>query len=157
MGGNGTSKAGVWFLGREFALICSKESMLSLPVNPGNPRTNSWKGTVAPSMWVFNAAMLHDAIWGPHTLVFTGLSPDITMKHNGTHIIPWGRIRPGEGIVPRRDLLRAMKPVEERELGYAAKLWEWCESQWNPYLQEEVMRWRVMKAWTDTWGLRWIM
>ncbi|GAB1309811.1 hypothetical protein MFIFM68171_00021 [Madurella fahalii] len=128
------SKAGVWFLGREFARRYNSRGILSLPVNPGNLKTNAWEGTAAPIMWVFNAVMLYNAIYGSHTLLYAGLSPDLNMKHSGTHIIPWGRIRPDDEIVPRRDLLEAMKSIEEGGLGYASRLWEWCEMKWKPYV-----------------------
>ena len=127
------SKAGVWFLGREFARRYASDGILSLPVNPGNLKTNSWSGTPAPLMWVFNAVMLHDAIFGSYTALYAGISPTLTMEHSGQHIIPWGRIHPDDEIKPRHDLLEAMKPVEEGGRGLAAKLWEWCQAKWQPW------------------------
>ncbi|KAH8883459.1 NAD(P)-binding protein [Thozetella sp. PMI_491] len=128
------SKTGAWFLGREFARRHSSEDILSLPVNPGNLKTNSWEGTPALLMWFFNTFMLYEPIYGTYTLLFARLSPDLAMEHSGIHIIPWGRVRPDSEIKPRRDLLIAMTPVEEGGLGYATKLWEWCEAKWKPYV-----------------------
>jgi NAD(P)-dependent dehydrogenase (short-subunit alcohol dehydrogenase family) len=129
------SKAGIWFLGREFAQRHANDGILSLPVNPGNLKTDSWIGAPAALMWVFNRVLLYDPIYGSYTLLYAGLSPDLRMEHSGQHIIQWGRIHPDDEVSPRTDLIHAMKTVDEGGLGYATKLWEWCETKWKPYVQ----------------------
>jgi hypothetical protein len=67
----------------------------------------------------FHTFVTYDAIYGAYTELYAGLSPELTMeKHNGTYVIPWGRIHPDEKFV-RPDVVQAMKPVEEGGLGYA--------------------------------------
>ncbi|KAI0453362.1 hypothetical protein F5B21DRAFT_287433 [Xylaria acuta] len=129
------SKAGTWFLAREFARRHGggDDGILSVTLNPGNLRTGSFKGTAAPLYFVLNAFMLHDPEFGAYTELYAGLSPELKIEHNGTYVIPWGRRRPDSEIT-RKDILKAMAPESEGGLGHAKKLWEWCEEQWKPHV-----------------------
>ncbi|KAI1178914.1 hypothetical protein F4777DRAFT_40280 [Nemania sp. FL0916] len=129
----GATKAGTWFLAREFSRRYGSDGILSVTLNPGNLRAGSFKGTSAVLYFILNTCMLHDPEFGGYTELYAGLSPDLTMEHNGTYIIPWGRRRPDEEIT-RKDILKAMAPESEGGLGHAKKLWEWCEEQWKPYV-----------------------
>ncbi|KAI8632859.1 NAD(P)-binding protein [Xylariaceae sp. FL1651] len=130
----GASKAATWYLGREFARrYGNEEGILSVTINPGNLRAGSFKGTPAPVYFILNAFMLHEPVFGAYTELYAGLSPELKIEHNGTYVIPWGRRRPDNEIT-RKDILKAMAPEEEGGLGYAKKLWEWCEEQWKPHV-----------------------
>ncbi|KAI1748157.1 hypothetical protein F4782DRAFT_385219 [Xylaria castorea] len=127
------SKAGTWFLAREFARRHGDDGILSVTLNPGNLRAGSFKGTAAPVYFILNAFMLHDPEFGAYTELYAGLSPELKIEHNGTYVIPWGRRRPDNEIT-RKDILKAMAPESEGGLGHAKKLWEWCEEQWKPHV-----------------------
>ncbi|KAI1194274.1 hypothetical protein F5X97DRAFT_281520 [Nemania serpens] len=129
----GASKAGTWFLAREFSRRYGSDGILSVTLNPGNLRAGSFKGTPAPLYFILNAFMLHEPVYGAYTELYAGLSPDLETEHNGTYVIPWGRRRPDNEIT-RKDILNAMAPESEGGLGHAKKLWEWCEQQWKPYV-----------------------
>ncbi|GAW26661.1 putative glucose ribitol dehydrogenase [Rosellinia necatrix] len=142
----GQSKAGTWFLGREFARRYGGGvggdnggdggeggGILSVTLNPGNLRAGSFKGTAAPLYLVLSALMLHEPVFGAYTELYAGLSPELTPAHNGTYIIPWGRRRP-DAEITRKDILAAMAPRSEGGLGHAERLWAWCEEKWRPYV-----------------------
>ncbi|KAI1408629.1 hypothetical protein F5Y13DRAFT_204615 [Hypoxylon sp. FL1857] len=127
------SKVGVWILSREFARRHENDGIISLPLNPGNVRGGSYKGTGAFLMFLLNALVLYDTVFGAYTEAYGGLSPSITLKDTGNYIIPWGRSRSDNEIV-RQDILKAMKSEEEGGHGYGKKFWEWCEAKWRPYV-----------------------
>ncbi|KAJ6149516.1 Glucose/ribitol dehydrogenase [Penicillium samsonianum] len=102
----GTSKAGTWFLSREFARRYAKDGIVSVCLNPGYLKTASFNGTPAPIMFVLNKVLLGDAIYGAYTELYAGLSSDIALENSGSYIIPWGRIRPNKAT-PRQDLIKA--------------------------------------------------
>ncbi|KAI0467448.1 hypothetical protein F4859DRAFT_244838 [Xylaria cf. heliscus] len=129
----GASKAGTWFLGREFGRRHGDDGILSVTLNPGNLRAGAFKGTAAPLYFILNTLMLHDPEFGAYTELFAGLSPELKIEHNGTYVIPWGRRRPDNEIT-RKDILKAMAPESEGGLGHAKKFWEWCEEQWKPHV-----------------------
>ncbi|RYP64125.1 hypothetical protein DL771_008905 [Monosporascus sp. 5C6A] len=76
----------------------------------------------------FARRLLHEPIFGAYTELYAGLSPDITMEHNGAYVIPWGRLRQDKAH-KRQDIIKAMKSEEEGGLGFGKKFWEWCETQ----------------------------
>jgi hypothetical protein len=69
---------------------------------------------------------------GAYTKLWAGLSPELTMEMNGGYVIPWGRIHPS----PRKDLLDALKSVEEGGTGQAGEFQAWCKKQTEMYLQQ---------------------
>ncbi|KAI1427072.1 hypothetical protein F5Y12DRAFT_783444 [Xylaria sp. FL1777] len=128
----GASKAGTWFLGREFGR--RNPEILSVTLNPGNIKAGSFNGTPAALYFTLNTfGMIHDPVFGGYTELYAGLSSDLKIEHNGTYVIPWGRRRPDSEIT-RKDILNAMAPESEGGLGYAKKFWEWCEAQWKPHV-----------------------
>ncbi|RAH44787.1 NAD(P)-binding protein [Aspergillus brunneoviolaceus CBS 621.78] len=129
----GVSKAGTWFLSREFARRYKKDGIVSVCLNPGYLKTASFNGTPALVMFIINRLMLSESIYGAYTELFAGLSPEVTLENSGAYIIPWGRVRP-DSATGRQDLIKAGALTEEGGLGYGAKLWEWCEKQWAPYV-----------------------
>ncbi|KAK1997959.1 NAD(P)-binding protein [Colletotrichum falcatum] len=129
----GASKAGTWFLSREFARRHKADGIVSVCLNPGYLKTASFDGTPAPVMFVLNHVMLSEPIYGAYTELFAGLSPEVTMESSGSYIIPWGRIRPN-AVTSRPDLIKAGDSEEEGGLGYGAKLWAWCEEKWAPHV-----------------------
>jgi NAD(P)-dependent dehydrogenase (short-subunit alcohol dehydrogenase family) len=129
----GASKAGTWFISREFARRYKKDGIVSVCLNPGYLKTASFDGTPAAVMFIMNRVMLSEPIFGAYTELFAGLSPEVTLETSGAYIIPWGRIRPNTAT-GRQDLIKAGDSKEEGGLGYGEKLWNWCEEQWAPYV-----------------------
>ncbi|KAI1406631.1 hypothetical protein F4819DRAFT_439804 [Hypoxylon fuscum] len=128
------SKAGTWMLAREFATRHGANGVLSLVVNPGVVRAGSYAGTPWAVLAVLNVVMLHDTVYGAYTELYAGLSPEVRPQDYVNVILPWGRVCPVD-LVWRPDIAEAMKPEDEGGLGYARKLWEWCEEQWKPYVE----------------------
>lgn len=129
------SKTGQWFLAREMARRYGPEGILSLPVSPGSLKSNAWEGISGVLMFFFNNLVLHDTIYGAYTELYAGLSPELNLEeHGGVHIMPWGRLHPDD-LIPRQDLVKAMKPAEEGGLGYAARMWDWCEEKFRPHVE----------------------
>ncbi|KAI1154076.1 hypothetical protein F4825DRAFT_208224 [Nemania diffusa] len=129
----GASKAGTWFLAREFGRRHGADGILSVTLNPGNLKAGAFKGTAAIVYFILKVLILYEPVYGAYTNIFAGLSPDLKLEHNGTYVIPWGRRRPDNEIT-RKDILKAMAPESEGGLGHAKKFWEWCEEQWKPHV-----------------------
>ncbi|KAK1621737.1 hypothetical protein BDP81DRAFT_411827 [Colletotrichum phormii] len=100
--------------------------------NPGNLKAGAYDGVPAFSMFFINR-LLYETKFGAYTELYAGLSSDISLANNGAYVIPWGRIRVDEDI-PRKDIVKALKPETEGGLGYATKFWDWCEEQWKPFV-----------------------
>ncbi|KAI0970605.1 NAD(P)-binding protein [Xylaria arbuscula] len=129
----GASKAGTWFLAREYGRRHGAEGILSVTLNPGNLRAGAFKGTPAPAYFILNTFILHEPVFGAYTELYAGLSPDLKMEHNGTYVIPWGRRRL-DSEMTRKDIVQAMTSEAEGGLGYATKLWQWCEEHWERHI-----------------------
>ncbi|OCL04451.1 NAD(P)-binding protein [Glonium stellatum] len=115
------SKAGNWFLGSEMARAPAPHGILSVTQNPGNLKTNLLRH--APWMKYVSYPLLYQPKFGAYTELWAGLAQDLTVEGNGSYVIPWGRIH----SAPRKDLLDALKSVEEGGTGRAREFWEWCE------------------------------
>ncbi|KAM5354043.1 hypothetical protein ACJ41O_000693 [Fusarium nematophilum] len=129
------SKTGSWMVSRELARRHGAgDGIISVAQNPGNVKAGSYEGAPATTMFFLNRFILHEPRFGAYTELYAGLSDEISLEsNNGAYIIPWGRIRP-DGDCPREDVMRAMLPAEDGGLGYCARLWEWCEEQWRPFV-----------------------
>ncbi|KAJ5137889.1 oxidoreductase [Penicillium atrosanguineum] len=77
----GASKAGTWFISREFARRYKKGRDCYL-------KTASFDGTPAAVMFIMNRVMLSEPIFGAYTELFAGLSPEVTLETSGAYIIP---------------------------------------------------------------------
>jgi hypothetical protein len=73
--------------------------------------------------------LLHPAIFGAYTELYTGLSPEVTKKLNGSYIIPWGRV--GKLTTKLQD---AVSSNEQGGCGAASKYYDWCEHEVEKYL-----------------------
>lgn len=123
-----TSRVGNWFLASELAREIGSHGILSATQNPGNLKTNLLRHT---SKWLQLSVspLLYNAKMGVYTELWAGLSPDLTMEINGGYVIPWGRIHPS----PRKDLIDALKSVEEGGTGRADEFRNWCEKETAEY------------------------
>jgi NAD(P)-dependent dehydrogenase (short-subunit alcohol dehydrogenase family) len=121
------SKVGNWFMGNEMARRVGKKGIISVTQSPGNLRTNVTRHV--PWMKYVFYPLLYHAKMGAYTELWAGLSPELNTETHGCYVIPWGRIHPS----PRRDLLDALKSVEEGGTGRAKEFWEWCQNVTNEY------------------------
>lgn len=128
----GVSKFGNWLLGCEFARRHGSDGIISVTLNPGNAKAGTSEGMPFLGLLVLKMIM-HEPRLAAYTQLYAGLSKDITMEQNGAYILPWGRIRTAsDGI--RKDLLEALTSQNDGGLGYGEKFWNWCESQWRPFV-----------------------
>ncbi|ETS73445.1 hypothetical protein PFICI_15050 [Pestalotiopsis fici W106-1] len=124
------SKAGVWMLAREFARRHKEEGIISVALNPGSLETGSFRGTPSIMMFLMRITILHKPIYGAYTMLYAGLSPEVTIDNSGIFIYPWGRLVSDRDVI-RKDILHAEKSTDDGGLGLAAQLWEWCQSKWD--------------------------
>ncbi|KAE9375269.1 putative oxidoreductase,short chain dehydrogenase [Stipitochalara longipes BDJ] len=129
----GHSKFGTWLLGREFAQRYGGDGIVSVVQNPGNAKGGSYAGSPRLMMVLFNAFVLQETVFGAYTELYAGLSGEIGVQNNGTYVIPWGRVY-GVEEVPRKDLVKALKTIEEGGLEYGEKFWGWCEEKWEKFI-----------------------
>jgi retinol dehydrogenase-12 len=78
------SKAGGWLLGVEFARRFKEDGIVSLPINPGNLNSNLAREHTAFVQFILRWFVVHPAIKGSYTLLYAGLSPDLTLEKSGT-------------------------------------------------------------------------
>ncbi|EPE24158.1 NAD(P)-binding Rossmann-fold containing protein [Glarea lozoyensis ATCC 20868] len=113
----GASKAANWMVSHECGRRYGRDGIISVCQNPGNLTTKVWDGQPWWVMCVVNT-YLHPPKMGAYTELFAGFSEEITERHQGAYVIPWGRVQEGN---PRRDIYTAL------EEGMGRVLWEWCE------------------------------
>ncbi|KAI2466179.1 NAD(P)-binding protein [Annulohypoxylon bovei var. microspora] len=116
------SKAGITFLGLEFAKRLGDKGILSVSLHPGMMKTELQRNFPAPGV-VFKGPT-----HGAYTELFAGFSTSITNKENGRYIIPWGRL----GSVPEH-MEGGTRSKEEGGTGLSEKFWNWCEATTLPY------------------------
>ncbi|OOF96729.1 hypothetical protein ASPCADRAFT_206904 [Aspergillus carbonarius ITEM 5010] len=124
-----TSKLGNWFLAVEMARRYGAQGIVSVAQNPGAANTNLFRN--ARWMKILSWPLLHSPVVAAHTVLYAGLSPDLSLENNGAYVIPWGRIH--QAVAP--NLLNAMKTQEETGTGRAKEFWEFCEERTRDYLQ----------------------
>ncbi|KAJ9614189.1 short-chain alcohol dehydrogenase [Cladophialophora chaetospira] len=124
------SKAGNLFYASEYGKLCTEQNarVVSTCFNPGNLKTELQR-YVGPVRSFFQNFMLHPAILGAYTELYSGFSPDVTTENNGCYIAPWGRI----GRV-RPDVQQSCKGAEEGGNGIAKAFWDWSEKECKPYM-----------------------
>ncbi|KAI8960086.1 short-chain dehydrogenase [Daldinia sp. FL1419] len=123
----GFSKVCNWLHGVEFAKRYKADGIISIPLNPGNLSSDLYRNQ-SGFMNIVTALLTYPSINGAYTLLYAGLSPDITIEKTGSWVVPWGRIRP-----IRKDLMDATKTEEEGGNGTAKKFWEWTDEQVNKH------------------------
>lgn len=124
-----TSKVGNWLLASEFPRRNPGAGITSIAENPGNLKTPIWKEQSKGLMMMMNP-ILKPPKNGAYTMLYAGVSPDVTEEHNGGFIIPWGKFHPQ----PRQEILDGMKTKEEGGTGLAQEFWGWCESKCKPFM-----------------------
>ncbi|ORY18575.1 hypothetical protein BCR34DRAFT_473188 [Clohesyomyces aquaticus] len=120
------SKAGNLFYGTECARRYGRDGLMSIPVNPGNLKSN-----ITRHFSLMQRAMVRCICYPPkmgaYTYLYAATSTDLGLSNNGTPVIPWGRLG---GI---RKLDRAVKKEEVGCTGDAEKFWAWSERTIREY------------------------
>ncbi|KAI1214562.1 putative short-chain dehydrogenase [Annulohypoxylon truncatum] len=124
----GISKAGNWLHGVEFAKRYRADGVISIPLNPGNLASELYRD-MKGLMRIFVNLVTYPPINGAYTLLYAGLSPEVTLEKSGSWVVPFGRILP-----IRKDLVEATKTEAEGGNGTAEKFWDWCDEQIKPYI-----------------------
>jgi len=117
----GVSEAGNILHSKEFPKQHWEDGIISVPVTPGNLKTNPTNAIVG--------LLLHHPIYGAYTELFAGLSPEVTMEKSRAWIAPWGRF-----LLLRKDFEAASKTEVEGGTGVGLQFWDWTEEQVKPYL-----------------------
>ncbi|KAI0114167.1 NAD(P)-binding protein, partial [Hypoxylon sp. NC0597] len=121
------SKAGVTFLGHEFAKKLGERGIISTSLHPGMLKTELQRHMPAPVRTAMGV-VFKGPTYGAYTELYAGFSPEITSKDNGRYIIPWGRL----GSVPDH-MAGGMRPKEEAGTGSSERFWDWCEASTSSY------------------------
>ncbi|CAK7210550.1 short-chain alcohol dehydrogenase [Sporothrix curviconia] len=122
------SKAGSWALGVEYARRHRQDNIVSMPINPGNLKTELTRDMGAVFRFLVNP-LFYPVINGASTVLFAGLSPKVTLAESGGWIIPFGRFYP-----LKESLVSATKLESEGGTGGCAKFWDWTEQQVKEFL-----------------------
>ncbi|KAI1617119.1 short-chain dehydrogenase [Exophiala viscosa] len=125
----GATKAANYFLAHEFGKrFGSRDGVLHTSYNPGNLKSDLQRHTESQwpafARWILHHWLLYPAIFGAYTELYSGLSPDLTIKEQGVYIVPWGRrasVRP--------DLVAELG----KEGGSPERLFEWCDRVTKQY------------------------
>ncbi|XXH02068.1 hypothetical protein Hte_008433 [Hypoxylon texense] len=82
----GTSKAGNWLHGVEFARRHAQDGIMSVPINPGHLASDLYRdgGTIFKT--VLKTVALFPPVNGAYVELYAAFSPELTMKHSGD----WG-------------------------------------------------------------------
>ncbi|KAL4942948.1 hypothetical protein BDV06DRAFT_211445 [Aspergillus oleicola] len=120
------SKTGNWFLAVRLAKQLGGQGVVSITQNPGNLSTPIWDHAKRWIVWV-TRPLYYPVDKGVCTLLWAGMSENVTVQDGGGYAIPWGRWHP----YPRKDLLEAIKDEEgqgdNRGRGYAKAFEEWYD------------------------------
>ena len=120
----GQTKVGNVFLAVKTQELYGSQGVRSVSFNPGNLKTELQRHSTGLMMKLAES-MLHPAIFGAYTELYSGWSEEVGADKSITYVMPWGR--DGTPIV-RSDIQKAI------ENGVADKVWDWCESETKSYL-----------------------
>ncbi|KAH8818023.1 hypothetical protein F5882DRAFT_424033 [Hyaloscypha sp. PMI_1271] len=120
-------------LGREFARRYGGDGIVSVVQTPGKSKGESCAGSPRLMVFLFNAFVLQETVFGAYTELYAGLSEEAGLQKNGTYVILWGRVY-GEEVVPPKDLVSALRMEKEGGWGYGEKFWGWCEEKWGKFV-----------------------
>ena len=126
------SKTGNYFLASEFHRRVGKENgILSTTVDPGGLKT----GILRHTSWFFRlcvSPLLHDSVMGASTVLWAGLSGELSIEGDGGRVwvVPWGRRHVGL----REDLVECTKAEDDGGNGKARMFWEWCEGRCKDFI-----------------------
>lgn len=109
----GQSKTGNVVQAFELARRYSSEGIVSIPLNPGNIRTDLMRHIPSFLRSVMNL-FIYDVEYGALTQLYAGTVPE-AVELNGKYLVPWARVGP-----TRPD-------ARDPKVGEA--LWEWLEEQ----------------------------
>jgi NAD(P)-dependent dehydrogenase (short-subunit alcohol dehydrogenase family) len=123
------SKVGNMFLSSEFTRRHENkdQGIVSVALNPGAANTNLLRN--AKWMWFFSYPLLYSPKLAAYTELYAGLSRDISLESNGCYVVPWGRVHDGL----KKDLVKAMRTVEDGGTGRAKEFWEFYEEKVKEY------------------------
>lgn len=125
------SKLGNVYLAAQFAAdeqVRSERQVISVALNPGNLRTGIMRNN--PTLKYILDFFFHPAHMGAYTMLFAGLSPEISPENNGAYIMPWGRLHPGLD----ESLVQQMKSEEEHGTGKAIQFRAWLDGKIQAYV-----------------------
>jgi hypothetical protein len=121
-------------LAKEAARRFSADNIVNVAFNPGNVRAGTYKGLPAVTHFLMSTLVLSDTKKGAYTELFAALAPKVAEKEwNGAYVIPFGRLREDQKS-HRKDIIHAMKPIQDGGLGYATRFWEWCIEKGQEYM-----------------------
>ncbi|KAK4207439.1 putative estradiol 17 beta-dehydrogenase [Rhypophila decipiens] len=127
----GQSKVGAWALGVEYAKRHRADSIVSVPVNPGNLQTELPRDQKAMVKLVAKL-LCYPAVNGAYTELFAAFSDEVAIEKadwSKTWVAPFGRVYP-----LRSDLVQATMAETEGGTGGTSKFWDWVEQQVKAYL-----------------------
>jgi NAD(P)-dependent dehydrogenase (short-subunit alcohol dehydrogenase family) len=84
----GQSKFETWLLGREFARRYGGDRIVSVVQTPGNANGESCAGSPRLMMFLFNAFVLQETVFGAYTELYAGLSEEVRYKRSVPLLIP---------------------------------------------------------------------
>jgi retinol dehydrogenase-12 len=123
------SKAGNYFYGIEFTRHHPDSGIVSLCFNPGNLETELQRTVNVPGASIVQKMILHPAVYGGYTELWSGLSEEITAKDNGLYVAPWGR-----KYKVRDDIVVGATRKEDGGPGNSEAFWDWSVRETKEYM-----------------------
>lgn len=89
----GISKTGVWALAVEYATRHKADGIVSVPLNPGNLRTELARHQ-SLAVKLVAALVCYPAVRGAYSELFAGFSPDVTVEKSN-----WSKVWGGRSVI----------------------------------------------------------
>jgi len=122
------SKVGETWLADHFAKCLGKDGILSVSLHPGLMRTELQRNSPFP-MRLLMGIFLKPAIYGAYSELYASFSPEVTMVHNGGHLMAWGR----NADLPE-SILAGQKSEKEGGTGNQARFLAYCDREVKTFL-----------------------
>lgn len=125
----GQTKAGNNLYAAEIHRRYGDKGILSVAFNPGNLKSELQRH-VNPIANLVMWAILHPAVYGAYTELFSGWSKDLTMANGGDWIVPWGQVATNQ---LRADVKKSVETGKTSADGVSTKFWDWSEKETAKY------------------------
>lgn len=102
---------------------------LPLPVGIGHGMLKTAKKKKRKRLTNKQKIAFKGPVYGAYSELFSGLSPDVRMEHNGGYQMAWGR----HCDYPE-NLVKALKTKSEGGTGVAAKFYDYCDREVVAYM-----------------------
>ncbi|EPE24849.1 NAD(P)-binding Rossmann-fold containing protein [Glarea lozoyensis ATCC 20868] len=117
------SKVGCTWLTDYYAKRLGPKGVMSVSIHPGLMKTDLQRHVSALMRLAMNL-FLKGTDYGAYSELYAGFSPEVTMEHNGAHLLAWGRL---SALPPHAT--EGLKSKNEGGNGNAELFVNWCNNE----------------------------